>query len=751
MSILIENAYYNHISLISEKLNEIINLNNYEINIISIIEDENHYEIDIKIKENIFKIISNFNDYCYIYSNSCDIDEINQKILYENKYKSLNEIINILYTYKINEIINYKIIYEDTYNFYNKIDEKIKVYINYDELEKQNNIKKKTIKNIINIPNNLLLNNKQIYQLVVNEIKKVNTNFLYKHYILPINNIFELLIILKIKNLEIKLKIVLDSELYPFLPPSLEIISPMVKIELYNAILNLNVLKLNNWSLIYSLEWLIINLANKLEKVIEENIEYNIEYNDIQLHLLKLSNLINITNDKINIDFELNKEIMLNSNQKNYWKAGTGYGYNDNSKTWDIKNYIKEKEFKNLEIAKTLSLINKDLNDDNIEIINDSVLLNYIINLTNGINLLQIETDNLIFNEIIKILLKIKYSSKLKKIINNEFVKNFTNNLKIIDLEIITLFEQNDLLQNNELYQSIHNIYDLYNEILEKENIKIMPSSNLIIDEKENYCNIMKPLQFSMNELIPNHIFNEKKSVKLDQKSLKRLITEISSFKTGLPLNYDSTIWLRVAKNNMNLITFLISGPKDTPYENGLFEFHAFIPDGYPNKVPEVKLNTTGNGKFRFNPNLYNTGKVCLSLLGTWSTNDLSEKWNPETSSFLQILVSIQSLILIEEPYFNEPGYESLINTENGKKLSIQYNNDIYAQTIKLAMIEQIKNPILGFEDVIKNHFKLKKNQIINQVDNWLINYNKTNGIAKNNQPKLDEQIILLKEILNSI
>jgi ubiquitin-protein ligase len=672
------------------------------------------------------------------------MDNINQKILYH--YISLNDIIEIIYTYKFTEINSEKIIYDDKYNFYNKIDEKIKIYINYDDLEKQNNnTKKKAIKNTINIPNELLLNNKQIYKLIINEIKKVNTNFLYDHYILPLNNnIFELQIILKIKKLEIKLKIVLNDELYPFLPPTLEIISPVVKIELYNAISNLNVLKLNNWCLTYSLEWLIINLAEKLEKI-EEYIEDNIEYSNIQLHLLKLSNLTNEINNKINIDFELNKDKTINSNQKTYWKLGTGYGYGNNNTTWDIKNYIKEKEFKNLEIVKILLALNNDLNEENIEMINNSILLNYIINLSNGINLLQIETDNLIFTEIIKILLKIRYSSKLKKIINDDFITKLINNLKIIDSEILILFEQNDNSQNNELYQSIHNIYQIYNE-LHIDNLILLPTENAINDESENYCNVMKPLQFKMTELISNYRFNSNKSVKLDQKSLKRVISEISSFKTGLPLNYDSTIWVRVAKNNMNCITFLISGPKDTPYENGLFEFHAFIPDGYPNKVPEVLFNTTGQGdrKFRFNPNLYDTGKVCLSLLGTWNSGNLSEKWNSETSSFLQILVSIQSLILVEEPYFNEPGYEAQINTPQGKNSCIQYNNNIYAQTINLAMINQIKNPIPEFEDVIKNHFKLKKNQIINQVDNWMSKYTPTKSPLK-----LDEQIVLLKEALS--
>ena len=38
----------------------------------------------------------------------------------------------------------------------------------------------------------------------------------------------------------------------------------------------------------------------------------------------------------------------------------------------------------------------------------------------------------------------------------------------------------------------------------------------------------------------------------------------------------------------------------------------------YPEVPPKVQLITTGMGAVRFNPNLYNCGKVCLSLLGTW-------------------------------------------------------------------------------------------------------------------------------------
>lgn len=62
----------------------------------------------------------------------------------------------------------------------------------------------------------------------------------------------------------------------------------------------------------------------------------------------------------------------------------------------------------------------------------------------------------------------------------------------------------------------------------------------------------------------------------------------------------------------------MIAGPDGTPYAGGLFEFDCLIPLEYPHKPPLMHLRTTGGGTVRFNPNLYNCGKVCLSLLGTW-------------------------------------------------------------------------------------------------------------------------------------
>ena len=59
----------------------------------------------------------------------------------------------------------------------------------------------------------------------------------------------------------------------------------------------------------------------------------------------------------------------------------------------------------------------------------------------------------------------------------------------------------------------------------------------------------------------------------------------------------------------------LMTGPSDTPYANGCFEFDVYFPVDYPNSPPLINLETTGNHTVRFNPNLYNDGKVENSYL----------------------------------------------------------------------------------------------------------------------------------------
>ena len=88
---------------------------------------------------------------------------------------------------------------------------------------------------------------------------------------------------------------------------------------------------------------------------------------------------------------------------------------------------------------------------------------------------------------------------------------------------------------------------------------------------------------------------------------------------------------------------------------------------------------------------------VCLSLLGTWS----GEPWRPNQSTILQVLVSIQSMILCEQPWYNEPGREI---SEN-KSMSAKYNEDVRCWTMQYAQLPWI--------EAIEANEASKANQIV--------------------------------------
>jgi len=134
---------------------------------------------------------------------------------------------------------------------------------------------------------------------------------------------------------------------------------------------------------------------------------------------------------------------------------------------------------------------------------------------------------------------------------------------------------------------------------------------------------------------------------------------------------------------------------------------------------PNINLMTTGGGSVRFNPNLYNCGKVCLSLLGTWH-GAKGEGWDPSASSALQVLVSIQSLIFVAEPVFNEPGYERQMGTPAGDEMSRSYNAPIREATIRYAMLEPLRKPLPEFEAVIRAHFRERRDAILRECQQWV-------------------------------
>ncbi|CAN9505335.1 unnamed protein product [Ophioblennius macclurei] len=135
---------------------------------------------------------------------------------------------------------------------------------------------------------------------------------------------------------------------------------------------------------------------------------------------------------------------------------------------------------------------------------------------------------------------------------------------------------------------------------------------------------------------------------------------------------------------DMTKIHALITGPFDTPYEGGFFLFLFRCPPDYPIHPPRVKLITTGHNTVRFNPNFYRNGKVCLSILGTWT----GPAWSP-AQSISSVLISIQSL-MTENPYHNEPGFEQERHPGDSKN----YNECIRHETMRVAVCDMLEGKV---------------------------------------------------------
>ncbi|XP_055530487.1 baculoviral IAP repeat-containing protein 6 isoform X3 [Wyeomyia smithii] len=290
-----------------------------------------------------------------------------------------------------------------------------------------------------------------------------------------------------------------------------------------------------------------------------------------------------------------------------------------------------------------------------------------------------------------------------------------------------------DIQETSILVQSATNLENTITEEEKKEYIQ-RPVAKSVEDK---YLEIMKALQFDTHEMIAetdngyrftiSHHFETNVRMAGDRGHpgrVKRLAQETVTLSTSLPLSYSSSVFVRCDTDRLDIMKVLITGPADTPYANGCFEFDVYFPPDYPNSPMMINLETTGRNTVRFNPNLYNDGKVCLSVLNTWHGRP-EEKWNAHTSSFLQVLVSIQSLILVPEPYFNEPGFERSRGTPSGTHSSREYNSNIYQACVRYAMLEQLKNPCPCFKDVIHAHFWLKRNEICVQIENWIAELSK--------------------------
>ncbi|KAI5475908.1 ubiquitin-conjugating enzyme E2 O [Pseudohyphozyma bogoriensis] len=206
--------------------------------------------------------------------------------------------------------------------------------------------------------------------------------------------------------------------------------------------------------------------------------------------------------------------------------------------------------------------------------------------------------------------------------------------------------------------------------------------------------------RFVVLEESPKDHHYAKETIQQPSKSyMARIKKEYNVLSSSLPPN----ILVRAYEDRADLLRCLIIGPLGTPFQNAPFLFDIFLPPSkFPFEPPQVFFHSWAGGT-RVSPNLYAEGKVCLSLLGTWS-GEKSESWSGARSSILQILISIQSLIMVEQPYYTEPGFEKQSSTIEGQTASDLYNERTFVLT-RAFVNRAVEYPPTSFGAEIKAYY----------------------------------------------
>jgi len=135
--------------------------------------------------------------------------------------------------------------------------------------------------------------------------------------------------------------------------------------------------------------------------------------------------------------------------------------------------------------------------------------------------------------------------------------------------------------------------------------------------------------------------------VVLPRNTIKRIISDVKDLMKS-PLE-DEGIYYHHDEEDILKGYAVITGPKDSLYYGGSYMYTFSFPRDYPHSPP-VAYYHTNDGETRFHPNMYKSGKVCLSILNTWR----GEPWSG-CQTIRSVLLTILS-VFDDKPFLHEPG-----------------------------------------------------------------------------------------------
>lgn len=145
----------------------------------------------------------------------------------------------------------------------------------------------------------------------------------------------------------------------------------------------------------------------------------------------------------------------------------------------------------------------------------------------------------------------------------------------------------------------------------------------------------------------------------------KRILQEIKELQNN---DSDNITAGPVSEDNIFCWSATLIGPKDSPYEGGIFLLNINFPQDYPFKPPKINFQTK-----IFHPNINSGGSICLDILNS--------QWSPALT-LSKTLLSISSLLTDPNP--DDPLVSNIATMYKNDRA--KYNEEAKLWTSKYAI-----------------------------------------------------------------
>ncbi len=111
----------------------------------------------------------------------------------------------------------------------------------------------------------------------------------------------------------------------------------------------------------------------------------------------------------------------------------------------------------------------------------------------------------------------------------------------------------------------------------------------------------------------------------------------------------------------------LLKGPKDTPYEKGIFKLAIKLPEEYPHQPPKLSFQTK-----MYHPNIGGDGSICIDIL--------KDQWS-SALRLTSVILSISDLLANPNP--SDPLVPAIAHEYSNNR--DKYNNHVIEYVKKYA------------------------------------------------------------------